>query len=226
MKLLALLSALVFGFTSIIVLEFIPGKGYILLWVNNHHSLALDYFFTYFSIIGNGFTFLVLVVFFLFVRFKYSIIIAAAGLLHSLFILLLKNFFFKGLARPKNCLENFEALHTPEWVVIYGQKTFPSGHATTAFAAALILFLIFKGNKALGITFFLLAALIAYSRVYLLQHFMVDVFAGMSLGLFTSSLVWIIFKGLKLPDWANKRLNVNIKVLVTEHPETSVSNVQ
>jgi undecaprenyl-diphosphatase len=58
--------------------------------------------------------------------------------------------------------------------------SFPSGHAGNAFAAAGVLA---RAVPALQIAWWTLAALIAYSRVYVGVHYPLDVLAGAALGL-------------------------------------------
>jgi len=64
-------------------------------------------------------------------------------------------------------------------IVGQGGFSFPSGHSTYAFMAAFILSAFF-GRKYL---FFLAAALIAFSRVYVGVHYPSDVISGAALGL-------------------------------------------
>jgi undecaprenyl-diphosphatase len=58
--------------------------------------------------------------------------------------------------------------------------SFPSGHATTSFACATVLALMLP---RLRVPLFLLAAAIAWSRVYVGVHYPLDVFAGAALGI-------------------------------------------
>ena len=58
--------------------------------------------------------------------------------------------------------------------------SFPSGHATTSFACATVLALLIP---RLALPLFVLAAAIAWSRVYVGVHFPLDVLAGAGLGL-------------------------------------------
>lgn len=59
--------------------------------------------------------------------------------------------------------------------------SFPSGHATTSFACAATLARF--APRRVAIVLYLLAALIAYSRVYVGVHYPLDVIAGAVLGL-------------------------------------------
>jgi len=59
-------------------------------------------------------------------------------------------------------------------------SSFPSGHAATSFACALVLA---RFAPRLTIPLFVLAALIAFSRVYVGVHYPFDVLAGAALGL-------------------------------------------
>lgn len=57
--------------------------------------------------------------------------------------------------------------------------SFPSGHTMASFAAATVLFL---EDRSLGIPALVLAALIAFSRLYLYVHFPSDVACGLVIG--------------------------------------------
>jgi undecaprenyl-diphosphatase len=75
--------------------------------------------------------------------------------------------------------------------------SFPSGHAMSSFAAANI---IFHANMELGIAAYILAALIAFSRLYLYVHYPSDILAGIILGLFVSTSLILAVK-LKTTDY-------------------------
>lgn len=60
-----------------------------------------------------------------------------------------------------------------------GRFSFPSGHSVSSFSAAAALMMY---NRKIGIPALILAALIAFSRLYLYVHFPTDVLAGAALG--------------------------------------------
>lgn len=72
--------------------------------------------------------------------------------------------------------------------------SFPSGHAATAFAAATILASFDRKRK---IFYYLIATLIAFSRIYLGCHFFFDIFAGAIIGYLISKSILIRLKKLK-----------------------------
>lgn len=57
--------------------------------------------------------------------------------------------------------------------------SFPSGHSASSFAMATA---IFKMDRRYGIAAYVLAALIAFSRLYLSVHFLSDILVGAALG--------------------------------------------
>lgn len=72
--------------------------------------------------------------------------------------------------------------------------SFPSGHTMSSFAAATV---IYNTNKKLGFTAFLLATLIAFSRLYLYVHYPSDVAAAIILGVLISLCTMKIYNRRK-----------------------------
>jgi undecaprenyl-diphosphatase len=74
-----------------------------------------------------------------------------------------------------------------------GEFSFPSGHSVSSAAAATVLAL---GNKKFGWVAVPLAALIAFSRLYLTVHFPTDVIAGLLLGCAIGLFTWFVLRPL------------------------------
>lgn len=86
--------------------------------------------------------------------------------------ILLKNL----IARSRPCWIN----DTIKMLISVPQDySFPSGHTMSSFIAAGI---IMHFNKRIGITAYILASMIAFSRLYLYVHFPTDILAGIILG--------------------------------------------
>jgi membrane-associated phospholipid phosphatase len=93
--------------------------------------------------------------------------------------------------RPIKYFEATFDLHLVEGVQIYSSYSFPSGHSATIFALCLSL-AIYSRRKFVKSSLFLLAVIVAYSRVYLSQHFLNDIVAGSFLGCIAAILMYFL----------------------------------
>lgn len=168
------------------------GKGPSHLMVNQWNSPGADVFFKYITHLGDGAVFAIAIVILAFVRFRWAIYELIAALLTLIFVFITKQLLFKGAPRPTKYFENEEVLHLVDGVKMHSWNSFPSGHTITAFAIFMILVLIVKKNY-LKYIFVLIAILAGFSRVYLSQHFLGDIFLGAIIGsliaVFSCSLV-------------------------------------
>ena len=78
--------------------------------------------------------------------------------------------------------------------------SFPSGHTGSSFASAFALAVNIKGY---GRLFLLLAALIAFSRLYLYVHYPSDILGGIVLGALSAYLAQVIYK--RITDRKNEK---------------------
>lgn len=173
---------LLFGFPRV--------EGHIFL--NTWHYKSLDYIFRTFTILGDGlFIISLAVLLFIFKRRFLSLMIVGGYVLSGIPVQIIKSFF--DAPRPALFLKGMNYSHFVEGVTLHNYNSFPSGHTTSAFALAVILAISVK-NKWYGLIFLVLAALVGYSRIYLSQHFLEDVFAGSLIGVL-SGVVMYLFLG-------------------------------
>lgn len=110
-------------------------------------------------------------------RRKYWILVVSSIIISTLIAQLSKNIFFKGVPRPSLAIADPTLFHAVAGVDLHTMNSFPSGHTTTAFTLFFLacFFVNKKWGVYIGLTYALLAA---YSRVYLAQHFPVDLAGG------------------------------------------------
>lgn len=86
------------------------------------------------------------------------------------------------------------------------EDSFPSGHSVTAFSLAVALSYIFPKHKKL---FYILAFIVAFSRVYDGEHYPLDVIAGGILGYFIAKLTLTAYKKIrKFKDFNFEKNNI------------------
>lgn len=156
-------------------------KGEFLLWVNGQHTPLWDQFFYLTNYLGEGLFYAVVLTLFLIVRLRYGIALLIAFAQVGAWVYFCKGVLFPHIVRPKLFFEGIAELHFVEGVRLHEYFSFPSGHTTTAFALFCMLALLIK-RKEISLLFVVFAVLGGLSRVYLAQHFLMDVFAGSMLG--------------------------------------------
>ncbi len=148
----------------------------ILDWIQNNLRCGfLDWFFTWFTKLGNGgYLWIAAGIILLFFK-KYR-----SGGLNTLTSLLI------GHLVGNMCLKHIVCRARPCWDVavdmlihIPTSYSFPSGHTLSSFVAAVC---IYKTDKRLGYVAIPVAALMGFSRMYHYVHFTTDVLAGALIG--------------------------------------------
>lgn len=166
---------------------FIP-KGAENIWFDQHRNFFFDRFFSYYTNVGDGLFFLgVCLLLLLFGSYRNAItgllIFAGSGLTAQL----LKRWIIGPVSRPSIFLKDTYTIKGAEGVELLQASSFPSGHSTTAFA--LCMFLAYITPVKYTWLWLFIALLAGFSRIYLCQHFLVDVLAGATLGGLISLLI-------------------------------------
>lgn len=183
---------------------FVLPKGSIHLYINSLHAPTYDFIFKYLTFLGDGWMPVILSVVFLFISIRKSVFFLLSGLLAGIFAQFFKRVVFPDIVRPIKFFEGINELYLVEGVKIHGSYSFPSGHSATIFALCLC-FAIMTKNNLLKVLLFLLAVIVAFSRVYLSQHFLNDIVAGSILGCIATVLIYFLMARIK-NDWFNKSI--------------------
>ena len=170
--------------------------------VNASHNNFLDQFFKYITFLGDGrFVFLIALIY-LFANKKYGTSILISLIINTILIQVLKRVVFSNRFRPsfyfKNLIED-GSWNIIEGVELYEKFSFPSGHTASIFCLCMSI-CIFMKKKYFPLLLVLLAYIVGFSRIYLSQHFLIDVLAG---GLIGSLIPILTFKYIE-PLFFNK----------------------
>lgn len=194
------------AFVFCVIVLFTYSKAEIHIWSNTANSPFLDQFFKYATFLGDGAMIALLFIILLMVKYRYAFAFLTGSLVTSAVVNILKRLVFTEMYRPVKYFEMHESfqLHLVDGVKMHSLHSFPSGHTATAFNVFFMLALITE-NKMLKFLFFILAALVGYSRVYLSQHFLMDITVGSLLGIMVLIPFVLWFNNMN-KTWLDKSL--------------------
>ena len=202
----------VYGIAYFVLLMFVLGLLYIYpktelhLLLNSWHTSLEDTFFKYYSMLAEGPLYVLALLPIFWKKIQITIFFALSELTGGAILQILKHLF--DFDRPISVFENYSNMMLPlvEGVDMHHSNSFPSGHASTFFVfftcCALILAYQYQlkashndRRKRLVIiismlSLLTLAALGAYSRIYLSQHFLSDVCAGSIIGFISPCIIF------------------------------------
>jgi membrane-associated phospholipid phosphatase len=176
----------VFGLLSVLLIVLFA-RGEVELWVNSWSNPALDVFFLILTTLGSGWFAVAVLFIFLFVDYRKTLYI-----LLTLFFVALLSSVFKRVIFFQHYRPLWDFFYADLQRVIPGMPirymySFPSGHTMTAFAMATVISFLYK-KKWVAFGLLTLAVLVGFSRIYLLQHYLIDVVGGAILGYLSSWL--------------------------------------
>jgi len=171
-------------FLICLMLILIFGSVSISSWVNTNHNYFLDSFFKYITHLGDGIIALILIIILILIRLDYGFHAIVGISLSSSITQFLKRVVFKDTMRPSvyfNDLIDQGNWHLVDGVQLHQLYSFPSGHTTIVFSICVLLSL-FTNSHKIKYSFCSVAILTGLSRIYLSQHFLLDVFVGSVIG--------------------------------------------
>jgi membrane-associated phospholipid phosphatase len=127
---------------------------------------------------------------------KDALFILLNFLLSTILTQLPKNFIWDKVSRPMASGIPHDQIHTVKGVEMHLWNSFPSGHSATAFTLFLVTVYLYPKKEVLMIGA-LYAIACGYSRVYLGQHFPLDVAGGITVAIITILLSIYIRKNEK-----------------------------
>jgi len=171
------------------------GKNASFILLHNQYNSALDYFFWSITFLGNGFA-LIPIILICFLFRKDVLLPLLVGILICIIVTqFLKQVVYPGELRPVG----LELEHIPVRRVfgleLNKTSSFPSGHTSQAFTLALLLVCVLK-NRVWCFILPFIAFLVGYSRVYLGQHYVIDVCAGILVGILSAYLALQLYKAI------------------------------
>lgn len=167
-------------------------KAEIHLTLNQYHAPFFDPLFKYITYVGSWGV-LVAFLILLLVKVRYAWIYLVGNFFIALIVQGLKHLVFPNMLRPVAYFKGIHALYLIPGEAMRLYNSFPSGHAASAFGLFIMLIYVTR-NHWMKVFWFLLVFLTAYSRVYLSQHFLMDIEVGSMIGALTMLAAILFFQ--------------------------------
>ncbi len=186
-----------FGFSVLLGLLLLVQIGNaqlgISLWINQYHNVVFDFLCLNGTYLGDGWLIVITSLLLYYFNPRLALAILLAYAISAGFTQLLKLFVFSGKHRPMWFLEQMQQV---QYYFVDGAEknynnSFPSGHTTSAFAVFSIIALLYPKNIIQVLCLFL-AVFTAFTRIYLLQHFLIDTCVGATIGVLGAYFVFYI----------------------------------
>jgi len=180
---------------SLLIALVIP-RAELQIAVNRLNTPASGQFFRYFTLLGDGAVMLLPVILsVVFLSYRKALALLTAYIFAGVGTQFIKRVLWPDALRP---LKYFEVhgidyrLDLVPGVDVHAWHSFPSGHTATAFGLFILLGL-FSRKAMYRSILLILAAGVGLSRIWLSQHFLIDVAAGALLGILSAAGAWIIW---------------------------------
>ena len=167
------------------------GRISVFLFLNTDGGVLMDQFFKWATWGAEGWVWIPYLSVVVILFKKDAKLIVLNFLLSTLLTQIPKQLIWDTISRPIASGMPLNEIHTVSGVVMHAYNSFPSGHTATAFTLFLLTIYLFptKWVFAIGAIF---AIICAYSRVYLGQHFPMDLGGGMLVAVLSMQLSILI----------------------------------
>lgn len=178
-----LISYFCFAIVGLILLTQI-NKGDVIFYFSQHRTPFLNTFFIRATQYGEGIGYLLFGLIYLFIRYRYTILLGLTAGFVGIFAAIFKNIFQHPRPKPyfTKLGQDISDIAVAGQPLLESQiSSFPSGHTMSGFAFFTILAILSKQN-GLKILCLVFAILVGLSRVYLVHHFLEDILLGSFFG--------------------------------------------
>ena len=199
-------------FVVLFILILVRSKASIHMAMNSFHTPFFDLLMRYWTLLGDGILLVIIILVLLTVSFRYFFTALTAYILAGLSVQFFKRVFFSDFPRPAKYFQMINTdyeLYLVPGVELNSWFSFPSGHTATAFALFFALALLSR-SKIGQAGLLILSIGVGYSRIYLSQHFLMDVVAGSLLGIIMGWMAWRMFRDIDR-KWMDRSLNNLLK---------------
>lgn len=160
------------------------GKYPFFLLLNGNGGTWLDKIFHGWTFLGDGWMWVLVVLLVAYLQREKLLLVLCCIAVSTLLAQGGKHLLFPDELRPAADPKELPAIHTVPGVELHTSQSFPSGHTAAAFSIFLLACHLIPHRRTVPVGF-LLALGVGYSRIYLAQHFPVDVAAGMVVSMIT-----------------------------------------
>jgi membrane-associated phospholipid phosphatase len=183
-------------------------KVSLFLQLNSFHHPLFDQFFYHITFLGSSTMYALFMATLVVMKLDNRTLLAGicSFVAMSAIVQVMKRIVFFDQLRPIALIPTDVPLHLVEGVVPDTHLSFPSGHAATIFSAVSFMHLLVpkKSGWFCGLTLFG-AAVVAYARVYLCQHFYQDIYVGAWVGTWVTILVYGVLMNWQGPAWLDQQ---------------------
>lgn len=169
--------------------------------LNSYHPPVLDVIASYLTHLADGWVPALIALALLLTKDVRSFLMVglSAGL-SALIVQFLKRMIFGEWDRPFMYKDDLGDMGWVIGIEMNHHFSFPSGHSTAAFSTCMAVAII-VAQVRWSIILALAAAVLAFTRVYLSQHFLIDIAAGALIGSASATIIYfILYKGPRSTD--------------------------